>query len=349
MTQTRFKKVPFDIELAKKITNKEVKGRIVTKDGLQARIVCFDFKYFGRINSLVVLVDCGDQEIALAYNDKGKEKDNRDRYYLHIEVYTYYRDYSNFKPFKWQPCLVRDNKKELWEISVCAGRNSAGKATFYHRGCTCSHEHCLPLSKVTERLADTRKSYEELIQELDAELTATNQEPDAEQTSIIQDVEFEDDKQFDFHEIKTFKDACEKLGMKEHLLTGSMGGDREAQGQAQALYKLLIIQKAMNNNVWRDKDGWNYYPYWVLYSKEEMERMSEEEKQRKGIRRLLSCANSDYAGVARVRCALAIYRGEHTSTNFGFPLCFNSEEAARYAAKQFEDLFFQYYGIKLKE
>lgn len=62
-----------------------------------------------------------------------------------------------------------------------------------------------------------------------------------------------DNKVFDFHEIKTFADACEKLGMKEHLLTCSMGGDREAQGQAQALYKLLIIQKAMNNGVWRDR------------------------------------------------------------------------------------------------
>lgn len=158
-----------------------------------------------------------------------------------------------------------------------------------------------------------------------------------------------ENKEFDFHEIKTFEDACKKLEiMKIPSFINSLG-DTESCLQANALYKLLIIQKAMNNNVWRDKDGWSYYPYWVLYSKEEMERMSEEEKQRKGIKQLLSYANSDYAGVARVRCALAIYRGEHTSTNFGFPLCFNSEEAARYAAKQFEYLFFQYYGIKVKE
>lgn len=157
-----------------------------------------------------------------------------------------------------------------------------------------------------------------------------------------------DNKVFDFHEIKTFADACEKLGMKEHLLTGSMGGDRETQGQAQALYKLLIIQKAMNNGVWRDKDGWSYYPYWKLYSKEEMERMSEEEKQRKGIRQLLSCAVAYATENVGVRCAYAAYRGAYADTTFGFPLCFNSEEAALYAAKQFEDLFFQYYGIKVK-
>lgn len=158
-----------------------------------------------------------------------------------------------------------------------------------------------------------------------------------------------ENEEFDFHEIKTFADACEKLGMKEHLLTGSMGGDRETQGQAQALYKLLIIQKAINNGVWRDKDGWSYYPYWVLYSKEEMEHMSEEDKQRKGIRQLFSCVSAFFAGGVCVRCAGAGYRGAIAYTGSGFPLCFNSEEVALYAAHQFEDLFFQYYGIKVKE
>lgn len=153
---------------------------------------------------------------------------------------------------------------------------------------------------------------------------------------------------FDFHKIETFADACEKLGMKEHLLTGSEGGDREAQRQAQALYKLLIIQKAMNNGAWSDKNGWSYYPYWVFYSKEEMERMSEEEKQRKGIKQLLPCANANNTERTGVRCAGAYARGAYACTLYGFPLCFNSKEAALYAAHQFEDLFFQYYGIKVK-
>lgn len=42
MTRTKFKKIPFNLELAKKIMNREAKGRIVTRDGCQARIVCFD-------------------------------------------------------------------------------------------------------------------------------------------------------------------------------------------------------------------------------------------------------------------------------------------------------------------
>lgn len=349
MKQTKFKKVPFDLEFAKKITNKDVKGRIVTEDGHEVRIICYDYRHFGGKNRLVALIDLGDHELALAYNNEGKEIDNREKFAIHLEVPTYHKDYSNFKPCKWQPCLVRDNKKDLWEISVCAGRNSAGKATFYHRGCTCSHEHCLPLSKVTERLADTRKSYEELIQELDAELTATNQEPDAEQDSIIQDVEFEDDKQFDFHEIKTFKDACEKLGMKEHLLTGSMGGDREAQGQAQALYKLLIIQKAMNNGKCCNKNGYSYYPHWNFYTETLIKYETEKSKKEKGIKKIFPYDYMLDKEYSYVRCSPISHRTPFAETSNGFPLCFNSKEAAIYAAKQFEDLFFQYYGIKVKE
>lgn len=158
-----------------------------------------------------------------------------------------------------------------------------------------------------------------------------------------------DNKVFDFHEIKTFEDACKRLGLPAEALTVESFGVASAFLQANALYKLLIIQKAMNNGVWRDNDGWSYYPYWVLYFKEEMERMSEEEKQRKGIKQLLSCALELYTGSAVVRCATPNARGAYMVTNYGFPLCFNSEEAALYAANQFEDLFFQYYGIKVKE
>lgn len=153
-----------------------------------------------------------------------------------------------------------------------------------------------------------------------------------------------ENKPFDFHEIKTFADACEKLSMKENLLTGSIGGDREAQGQAQALYKLLIIQKAINNSVWRDEDGFGYYPVFMLLSKEEMDRLSKEEKQRRGIKQILSCAYTDYSGVL---CVDHANRGSYAYLDYGAPFCFNSKEAALYVGNQFEDLFLQYYGIKL--
>lgn len=153
---------------------------------------------------------------------------------------------------------------------------------------------------------------------------------------------------FDFHEIKTFEDACQRLGISCFGVACHIGGDMEAFSQAKALYKLLVIQKAINNGVWCDEGGWSYYPYWVLDSKEEMGRMTEKEKQRKGIRQLLSCANAGAVEVSGVRCSLAVNRGAYAVTNSGFPLCYNSYEAALYAAKQFENLFFDYYGIKVK-
>lgn len=158
-----------------------------------------------------------------------------------------------------------------------------------------------------------------------------------------------ENKEFDFHEIKTYEDACKKLEiMKIPSFINSLG-DTESCLQANALYKLLIIQKAMNNGAWSDKNGWNYCPYWVFYSKKDMERMSEEDKQRKGIKQLLSCTIASYSEYSGVRCAGAGIRGAYTDTSCGFPLCFNSEEAALYAAKQFESIFFDYYGIKVKE
>lgn len=157
-----------------------------------------------------------------------------------------------------------------------------------------------------------------------------------------------DNKGFDFVKVKTFADACKRLGIRtETFLFLAYIGDTEAFLRANALYKLFIIQEAINNGVWHDKDGWSYYPYWRFYSKRKMELMNDEEKQRKGIRQLLSCAAANIAEYAGVRCALADFRGATAYTDF--PLCFNSEEAALYAAKQFEDLFFQYYGIKVKD
>lgn len=176
MTQTRFKKIPFNLELAKKITNKEIKGHIVTRDGRQARIICFDRKetddIFDPPKNIIALVENKDgSEGVFAFRNTGMilltEETDHD---LQIEVPTYYRDYSNFVPQKWQPCLVRDGDNEPWNVLACAGKNTDGDVLFYGSGRTkYTWRQVLPLSKVTERLIGTRESYEELIQELDNE------------------------------------------------------------------------------------------------------------------------------------------------------------------------------------
>lgn len=169
MTQTRFKKIPFDLELAKKITDKEVKGRIVNGDGNEARIICWDKKCDCRKYPIIALVDSSDGEHIHTFTEGGIEsigfKTFRD---LHLEVPTYYKDYSNFIPQKWQPCLVRDVDNEFWNVAVCAGKNTEGVVLFYGTGRQkYTWGQVFPLSKITERLVGTRKSYEQLIKELD--------------------------------------------------------------------------------------------------------------------------------------------------------------------------------------
>lgn len=171
MTRTTYKKIPFDLELAKKITNKEVKGRIVNGDGNEARIICWDKKCDCRKYPIIALVDSNDGEHIHTFTEGGIEsigfKTFKD---LHLEVPTYYKDYSNFKPCKWQPCLVRDTASDLWRVEVCRDTDSYGVPIFYsanNSNCYCYWGYFLPLSKVTERLVGTKKSYEELIKELD--------------------------------------------------------------------------------------------------------------------------------------------------------------------------------------
>lgn len=169
MTRTTFKKIPFDLELAKKITNKEVKGRIVTEDNLPARIVCFDYNFGGKKDNIVAIIEhTGYEGVLTCFADGLYHYDffNK-KYALHIEVPTYYRDYSNFVPQKWQPCLVRDGENLLWFPLIYAYTDCQGKMMFYDGSYTRPFANVLPLSKVTERLVGTTKSYEQLIQELD--------------------------------------------------------------------------------------------------------------------------------------------------------------------------------------
>lgn len=173
MKRARFKKVPFDIELAKKITNKEVKGCIVTRNGRQARIICFDLKNpTWRIIALVL--NNINSEDMLEYQNNGCYITNIGCHELDLllEVPTYYKDYSNFEPCKLSPCVARNYQADKWEIRVCAGRDEVDNVIFYNQDGGTEHvENVLPLDDVTERLIGTKKSYEELIQELDAAST----------------------------------------------------------------------------------------------------------------------------------------------------------------------------------
>lgn len=154
--------------------------------------------------------------------------------------------------------------------------------------------------------------------------------------------------EFDYTSIKTFEDACNRIRVSANALSAVSSHFNRAFVQANALYKLMIIQDAINDGHPLDEDGDAWYPYWVLYSKEEIAEMGEDKRKANGIT-LLSCVSANYSESAGVRGATAYSRGASTYTNSGFPLCFGSEAKALYAGKQFESLYLQYYGLKLQE
>lgn len=63
-----FIKVPFNLDMAKKITSGEMEGRVVTRRGDDARIIHFNAK---NKRQIIALVDYGDGEIPEGYTQKG--------------------------------------------------------------------------------------------------------------------------------------------------------------------------------------------------------------------------------------------------------------------------------------
>lgn len=172
--KTNYRNIPFNIELAKKITRGEMKGEIIARCGKKVRILAFDIHNTTYpIAAVIKANNSSDKEVVSAFTNEGKyEEILNTPNDLFIRIPIYYKDYSNFKPAKYQPCIVRDMSLEKWIIGVCSGIDSYHLPVFYthiSKDDSIHHEQYLPLSKVTEQLIGTTMSYEELIQKLNKE------------------------------------------------------------------------------------------------------------------------------------------------------------------------------------
>lgn len=174
MVQTNYKRIPFSIELAKKIAKREIKGRIVTLDGREVRIVCWDKKPIEEYPIVVLVQNDYGGEVLYSCTEEGWVIHNHKNIYnLVIEIPTSYKDHSNFKPYKWQSCVVRDYSSDTWGIVVCCGVDSCEVPIFYTENNSDGYyhwKHFLPLSKITRQLVGTSKSYEQLCEELDQKM-----------------------------------------------------------------------------------------------------------------------------------------------------------------------------------
>ena len=145
--------------------------------------------------------------------------------------------------------------------------------------------------------------------------------------------------------VKTFDDACRELGGGHPYVLAynntNLSDTDVADGNIDAIayLKLRIITAALNN-------GWSpqfapgerrYFPYFRLYSSEEIRQMSEEEKSR------VVCRSYSYAHAnGGVSYAYAVYDSAVVSANIGSRLAFKTSELAEYAGRQFATLYAEY-------
>lgn len=64
-------RVPFEVGMAKKITNGEIEGKIVTRSGKNVRIVCFDKKSVLNRYPILALIESDEGETSYQFNYKG--------------------------------------------------------------------------------------------------------------------------------------------------------------------------------------------------------------------------------------------------------------------------------------
>ena len=135
--------------------------------------------------------------------------------------------------------------------------------------------------------------------------------------------------------IKTFEDACHEIGIDAE----AWNRDKISLGlepDVLAFLKLRIIVKALNEG-WEPRfteDECRYYPWFILYTGEEYNKLDEEEKSRVVDR----SSYSAYA-LGGVSFAYAFYDSSCACAYIGVRLAFKTSELAAYCGRQFLDIW----------
>lgn len=146
--------------------------------------------------------------------------------------------------------------------------------------------------------------------------------------------------------VKTFDDAVEILGVEHPFIKAlknhqNMFDGADGNEDVAAYLKLRIIAAALNEG-WQPQfteDEYRWYPYFYLYTKEQYDRLDEDEKKDcRVVGRAYSSANVS-GGVVYASASIA-WSG--SGPDFGSRLAFKSEELAEYCGKQFIDIWMEY-------
>lgn len=134
--------------------------------------------------------------------------------------------------------------------------------------------------------------------------------------------------------IKTFADAAKAVGIEDPEEWES--GYSDVEPDILAYFKLRIITKALNEG-WEPKfipGEYRWAPYFLLYTKEEIEKMNAETRARVVYR-----SNASAFADGGVSFANAFNDSASVYAYIGSRLAFKSEELAEYAGKQFTEIY----------
>lgn len=169
----------------------------------------------------------------------------------------------------------------------------------------------------------------------------------------------------DYKTIKSYEDACDVLGLSP-ILSENRNKALCAQFPDHydfrqnmpkhiiALMKLEIISRALWGKSFEpepDAEGNKiyWYPWFALYTKDEVDRMSDEE--RKSLCGALLAGTANFGAFAGFGYLYTYYRSSYSLAYIGFRLCQETEEKAAYFGRQFIELWAEYlaYGFKVTE
>ena len=145
--------------------------------------------------------------------------------------------------------------------------------------------------------------------------------------------------------IKTFEDACNELGEDNVLVQAyrtaefNTSGNQNDVSDVIAYLKLRIIVAALNEG-WKPqftKDEYRYFPWFYFYTKEEYDKIGKKEKGRCVLCSGFSTSSNNGFVYVGANCD-----SSYSNSNSGSRLAFRTRELAKYAGKQFIDIYADY-------
>ena len=154
--------------------------------------------------------------------------------------------------------------------------------------------------------------------------------------------------------IKTFEDACEELGSDHPFVLAYNTNLRDADVANDnkdiiAYMKLRIIAAALNEG-WEPQfipGEYRWFPYFVLYTKDEIDKMDEETRSRVVCR-----VSRDASACGGVSFASVDSDSSYVVEGVGYRFAFKTDDLAEYAGKQFIEIYADFtlgWELKTKE